>query len=467
MSGYILILAVLILGGVIATVGDRIGTRVGKARLSLFNMRPRRTAVLVTILTGTLISATTLGILLATSEQLRIGILQLGQLQKKIAGFRETLGKTTQELKNTTQQKGQVEAELSKTKSEQARVEVQLSRINQYLKQATDRQTRTDAQLQLAENQRDRVRRQLGTVSQQAASLRSEINQLQSGRQVLVAERNQVQAQIAQRDAEIAKRTQLIGQRDLDIASRDTVIAQREQRLKELEYQRALLALEVQRSDEEARLVRLGILGVERNQVLASAVVRVVNPQLASQAVDQLLREANRVALQRVQPTGAKPNDQIVQITKPEVQQLTEQIDDGQDYVVRILAAANYVKGEKTPIAIFADAVRNQVLFLAGDVIAAKSIEPAKLSGTELSQSISQLIDASRFRARRAGVLTDSVQIEGVQSLQSWTSFAEKLGQLQTSVEVRVVASEVTYTIGPLKIELVAVQNGQVVLRTS
>ena len=82
MSGYILILAVLILGGVIATVGDRIGTRVGKARLSLFNLRPRRTAVLVTILTGTLISATTLGILLATSEQLRIGILQLGQLQK-------------------------------------------------------------------------------------------------------------------------------------------------------------------------------------------------------------------------------------------------------------------------------------------------------------------------------------------------------------------------------------------------
>ncbi len=467
MSGYILIFAVLILGGVIATVGDRIGTRVGKARLSLFNLRPRRTAVLVTILTGTLISASTLGILLATSEQLRIGILQLGQLQKKIAGIREALNKTTQELKNTTQQKGQVETELSKTKSEQARVETQLGRINQNLKQATERQARTDAQLQLAEAQRDRVRLQLGTVSQQATRLRTEITQLQSERQVLITERNQVQAQIAQRDAEIAKRTQLIEQRDLDIANRDTVIAQREQRLKELEEQRAFLAQEVQRSDEEARLVRLGVLGVERNQVLASAVVRIVNPQLASQAVDQLLREANRVALQRVQPIGAKPTDQIVQITTPEVKQLTEQIDDGQDYVVRILAAANYVKGERTPIAIFADAVRNQVLFLAGDVIAAKSIEPAKLSGTELNQSISQLIDASRFRARRAGVLSDAVQVQGVQALQSWTSFAEKLGQFQSSVEVRVVASEVTYTVGPLKIELVAVQNGQVVLRTS
>ena len=39
-TGYILILATLLLGGVIATVGDRLGTKVGKARLSLFNLRP-------------------------------------------------------------------------------------------------------------------------------------------------------------------------------------------------------------------------------------------------------------------------------------------------------------------------------------------------------------------------------------------------------------------------------------------
>ena len=56
-SGYILIVAILLLGGVIATLGDRIGTKVGKARLSLFNLRPRKTATLVTVITGSLISA--------------------------------------------------------------------------------------------------------------------------------------------------------------------------------------------------------------------------------------------------------------------------------------------------------------------------------------------------------------------------------------------------------------------------
>jgi uncharacterized protein (DUF3084 family) len=57
MSGWLLILSLLILGGILSTLGDRLGSRVGKARLSLFNMRPRRTAVVITVLTGSLISA--------------------------------------------------------------------------------------------------------------------------------------------------------------------------------------------------------------------------------------------------------------------------------------------------------------------------------------------------------------------------------------------------------------------------
>ena len=68
--GLLLITTVLVLGGVIATLGDRIGMRVGKARLSLFNLRPRQTATVVSILTGSVISASTLGLLLVASEQI-------------------------------------------------------------------------------------------------------------------------------------------------------------------------------------------------------------------------------------------------------------------------------------------------------------------------------------------------------------------------------------------------------------
>ena len=82
-TGYILIAAILILGGVIATVGDRIGTRVGKARLSLFNLRPKKTAVIVTIFTGGLISASTLAILFAADGGLRKGVFELEDIQRE------------------------------------------------------------------------------------------------------------------------------------------------------------------------------------------------------------------------------------------------------------------------------------------------------------------------------------------------------------------------------------------------
>ena len=50
MTGWLLILAVLVLGGVLSNLGDRLGSRIGKARLSLFRMRPKKTAVLITVL---------------------------------------------------------------------------------------------------------------------------------------------------------------------------------------------------------------------------------------------------------------------------------------------------------------------------------------------------------------------------------------------------------------------------------
>ena len=83
MSGYLLILAIICLGGAIATIGDRLGSRVGKARLSLFKMRPKQTAILVTILTGSIISSLTLGILLATSERLRDGLIRIDEISKQ------------------------------------------------------------------------------------------------------------------------------------------------------------------------------------------------------------------------------------------------------------------------------------------------------------------------------------------------------------------------------------------------
>lgn len=501
-TGYILIAAILILGGAIATVGDRIGTRVGKARLSLFKLRPRNTAVVATILTGSIISGSTLAILFAADERLRTGVFELEKIQRDLRHKREQLAFTRQQLKTTTTQKSQVENELAQARAEQieaqnrqAQAQLRLAEINQSLQAAIAKQSQTQAQLNGTQAKQSQTQAQLnntqsqlsqvtsqfqkaqdllGTVSQQARALRSEIQQLQNERQQLLEQRNQVKAQIAklksqiaQRDKEIAKLDQTVAQRDRDIAERDQVIARRATRLKELETQQDYLEREVaklERYYQDYQVLRQGNVALERGQVLAAGVVRIVEPSAARQAVEQLLRLANRTIIQFTQPSTNPVNEQVFQIPDEQVEQLIEQIDDGRDYVVRIRSAGNYVLGEKH-IQVFAEAALNQVVFTSGEVLAAISAQPSSMTAKEIQQRIELLLGASNFRALRAGILGDTIQI-GNGRPENLIRFFEQLKQYNQPVELKAVAAEVTYTSGPLKVELLAVQNGQVVFST-
>ena len=157
MTGWLLILAVLLLGGVLATIGDRLGSRIGKARLSLFQLRPRSTAVLITVFTGSLISALTLGLMLAVSEQLRVGLFQLDQLETKLRNSRRNLQFSVEQLSNSQKQLAQARQE--GTEADQGRLA---------------------------------ARRQLQQVEVRANQLRSELAPLQARRRELEAERNQL-----------------------------------------------------------------------------------------------------------------------------------------------------------------------------------------------------------------------------------------------------------------------------------
>jgi uncharacterized protein (DUF3084 family) len=461
--GLILILMVLVLGGVIATIGDRLGTRVGKARLSLFNLRPKSTATVVTILTGTLISASTLGVLFVASRQFREMVLSFGRIQTDLRQKSRDLQKAVDELKSTTDQKSRVEQELAQARSERAQVEAQLKRINADLKTAVDKQKETNAQLNRAEAQRVLTQNRLTTVSEQALKLKSEIEQLQAEREVLAVQRDEVKAQIAERDEQIAQRTQIIERRDQEINDRDRVIAKRGAELKRLEENQAQLKAEVEQFEQEAQQIRSGFLAILRTQVLSYGVLRVVDPNSAKGAVDRLLQEANRVAIQSLQP-GTTEEFPILKIPASEVAQLIDQINDGQDYVVRVMARANYVRGESRPVAVYMNAVPNRVIFQTGETVGSRVIEPAKLSPPEFQRTIQELLANSNALARQRGILNDSIQLEKLQSL---GPFLEQLRRYPSSIELRAVATDVTYTVGPLKIELVAVQNGQIVLRTS
>ena len=91
MSGWLFIIFLLLLGGLISTLGDLLGSKIGKARLTILKLRPKKTAILITILTGSLISASSLFLMIIVNRQLRVGLFRLGDLQKKLQESKQVL----------------------------------------------------------------------------------------------------------------------------------------------------------------------------------------------------------------------------------------------------------------------------------------------------------------------------------------------------------------------------------------
>jgi len=450
-TGYVLVLAVLILGGVIATLGDRIGMRVGKARLSLFNLRPRQTATVVSILTGGVISASTLALLFGVSQQLRTGVFELERIQ-------EDLSEAEQELEEARTERSNIEAALSDARQEQAAAEEELQTINQFLQSAVEQQRTTQAELQQSRGRLEELQSQLARVSQQSAQLQDEIQRLEAERADLLEQQATVQERIAERD-------RLIAQRDQDIA-------QREARLKQLQRQQAALQEDVEVLERQYQGLFRGSVAVGRNEPLVSVLLRVNQESEARRAVDQLLREANRAAIAQIAP-GIDRDQPVLRIPSEDVERLIRRISDGQSYVVRVLSSANYIIGEPCVVAdtepcvqVFIDAAVNEIVYEPGERLATVTVDPRDLTNQELVEKLNLLIASLQFRARQDGLISDTLQVANGRT-EALLAFLQGLRNLDTEIDIQAIASEPIPTIGPLQVELFAVDgSGEVLLRT-
>ena len=287
MTGWLLILALLALGGVLSTLGDRLGSLVGKARLSLLGMRPRRTAVLITVLTGSLISAISLGLMLLVSERLRTGLFELDRLEQRLQTSR---------------------SQLSRSNSQLASSRLQVARAEQGKREAQTRFEQAQAR---------------------ASKLRQELAPLLAQRNKLELERSRLSQEVKGRDAEI-RRT------EAELAQVRRRISAGAQELKDLEGN--LIAL------------RRGDVVLSSGQTLASAKVTLERPEQAKEVITALLQQANLNAFRRVLP-GQPPDRQILLVPKNDISKLEGLLAKPGSWVVSILSAANVLRGERQVLA--------------------------------------------------------------------------------------------------------------------
>ena len=116
---WILIIFLILLGGLIAPFGDLLGTKIGKARFSILKLRPKKTATIVTIITGGFISAVSIGLLILVSEEFRQRLfVDIPFLQKTLAESKKALLPLQEERKRLEDKINNKERELNKLKSD-------------------------------------------------------------------------------------------------------------------------------------------------------------------------------------------------------------------------------------------------------------------------------------------------------------------------------------------------------------
>lgn len=75
---------VMLIAGGVAYVGDRVGHRVGRQRLSLFGLRPRYTSTIVAIATGMVIALVVTLVAIFASQQVKTAFFKLNSLNAQI-----------------------------------------------------------------------------------------------------------------------------------------------------------------------------------------------------------------------------------------------------------------------------------------------------------------------------------------------------------------------------------------------
>jgi uncharacterized protein (DUF3084 family) len=368
-SGWLLILALLLLGGVLSTLGDRLGSRVGKARLSLFNLRPRKTAVVITALTGALISAISLGLLLLLSERLRVGLFELDQIQARLRDSRRALEHSQADLETNRRD---------------------LARSRADVRQAEKGRTLALRSRQEAVNRREQVQRELQLARGRVGSLRQELQPLQKERVRLEAERVRLSRDVKGRDQEIRRNEAELGR----VRQR---IAAGAQELKQLETN--VIAL------------RRGDVVIASGQPLATVRVKVQRGQQPKPVIDALLQQANLVAFRLLLP-GRPADRQILLVPKSDIERLETMLANSDTWVLTIRSAANVLRGEARVLA-FPDLRPNRPVVQKGDVLARTSLEGNERSNDEIRSRLNLLLAAAYAKAQRQGTLVEGLQVDG------------------------------------------------------
>ena len=391
-----LIVVLVLTGGVIAFIGDRLGSKVGKKKLSLFGLRPRHTSILVTIITGILITTVTFGILAIASKDVRTALFGMNKLKEELNEKQSMLEEASGALVN-------VKNDLNTTKEEYAKSKKDLEE--------------TQEDLEIAQQAAELLR-------QEQVALQNRNQELWSDNQTLI-EHNQ----------SLAENNQFL------LANNESLKADN----LELEKTNNDLQEGIENIRERPIIYRVG-------ELLASGVIKKTDdPVKIQNDLNQIIALANSKIIDRLGTEGSKDGVWIYPI---EYQKAMDRLKQAKgDTVIRLIVAANLVKGD--PVLTELEMHPNRVVYQENEFVYQK-IYNVPIDGSNSEMLISDFLRNVNMTAINNGILPNPLTgtvgvINGNQIYAIEKALAENRGK---DVLISAFAAADTEVLGPLRLHI-------------
>ena len=410
MYGVLLILVLVITGGAIAFIGDRLGSKVGKKRLSLFGLRPRHTSIIVTIVTGILITTTTLGVMTLVSKDVRTALFGMEKLNRTMLETKASLTEAQAGLASAQQQKDEADRALTASQAEVEKLQSQQSALEK-------------EQQRLVEGNR----------------------LLEAAKAALTARNDEL---AAKNDSLLGENESLMGRNEALQGENDS-LAQTNIKLGD---EKKLLEKQTQALADGLITIREGDIVYRAGEVIASGVIRGNRDEEAVRAdLTTLAQVASRNVSVRV---GENKTDQDIWIYRPEFETAVQTIAKSpQDMVVRVVASGNQIRGEEIRASL--ELYRNSIIFQPHEFILARAY---RIDGSQKGVAEEALMDflgGVNQTAQSRGILPDPIRgTVGVIEAAQFYDVVNRIAPYRDGFVLSAYAREATNALGPLRLDV-------------
>ena len=189
-------------------------------------------------------------------------------------------------------------------------------------------------------------------------------------------------------------------------------------------------------------------------QPLATATVRLEQPEQAKQVVDRLLQEANQTAYIRVRP-GETPDRQILLVPRSDVERLQQTLRQSGTWVVSMRSAGNVLRGEAVVYA-YPDVKPNRTITRPDEVLATTTLEPEERGSEAVRNRLNLLLASAFAEVQRRGSLTEGLQFDGNALNALGLELVERVDS--QPLELQVIAARSSDTADPVAVRLIVRQ---------